>query len=115
MHRIINPENAEHYTWGAGCDGWHLLKSSSLSIIQERMPPAATEINHYHQFSRQFFYILCGEATLKIDGQSMVLRPGQGIEVPPRTPHQLLNRSDQEVHFIVVSAPPSHGDRVEVG
>ena len=23
---IISINNAEHYTWGEGCDGWHLLK-----------------------------------------------------------------------------------------
>ena len=30
--------NAEHYVWGDGCDGWHLLKHPDLSVIQERVP-----------------------------------------------------------------------------
>ena len=31
-------KNAEHYQWGNACDGWHLLKSETLSVIQEKMP-----------------------------------------------------------------------------
>jgi mannose-6-phosphate isomerase-like protein (cupin superfamily) len=91
-----------------------LLKTDGLSVIQERMPAAASEVNHYHEHARQFFFILAGEATLEINGSRLVLGPSQGIDVPPKTPHQLLNLSNQELHFIVVSAPASHGDRVVV-
>jgi hypothetical protein len=34
---MIKKENAEHYNWGPGCDGWHLLKDPELSVIKERM------------------------------------------------------------------------------
>jgi hypothetical protein len=36
---IVSLENAEHYNWGGACDGWHLLKSAALSVIQESVPP----------------------------------------------------------------------------
>jgi hypothetical protein len=39
---IKSTENAENYKWGNNCDGWHLLKSDSLSVIQERMPAGTT-------------------------------------------------------------------------
>ena len=38
---MIDRGTAEHYTWGDGCDGWHLVKGADLSVIQERMPPGA--------------------------------------------------------------------------
>jgi len=44
---IISTENAEHFIWGNACDGWHLLRSDSLSVIQERMPPETSEQLHY--------------------------------------------------------------------
>ncbi|PKF76460.1 cupin domain-containing protein, partial [Vibrio sp. vnigr-6D03] len=34
---VISRENAEHYVWGERCDGWHLVKSTSLSVIQEKV------------------------------------------------------------------------------
>ena len=40
--------NGEHCTWGQRCDGWHLVRSDALSVIQERMPPAAAEVRRGH-------------------------------------------------------------------
>jgi mannose-6-phosphate isomerase-like protein (cupin superfamily) len=109
---MISKETAEHYTWGENCDGWHLLKSVGLSVIQERMPPQTSEVKHFHERSNQFFYILSGEAAMEIEGEPEVLKAGQGIEIPCGTAHQIFNKSDAFLEFIVVSAPPSHGDRI---
>lgn len=103
---------AEHYTWGAGCDGWHLLKGDALSVIQERMPPGTAEARHHHERARQFFYVLRGAASFELDGTVHGLGPGDGIEVPPGVPHTMMNRSAADLEFLVVSAPKAHGDRV---
>jgi len=108
----IDRNNAEHYLWGENCDGWHLVKNSDLSIIQERMPPNTYEVRHYHNKSRQFFFILSGTATLEVDGEVIELRALEGYEVPPRVPHQMLNKTNMNVEFIVTSQPNSRGDRV---
>jgi mannose-6-phosphate isomerase-like protein (cupin superfamily) len=107
----ISKETAEHYTWGERCDGWHLLKNPQLSVIQERMPPGTAEVRHFHHHAQQFFYILAGKAVMEVDGGSIVLTAGQGIWIPAGEAHQMRNDSGDEVHFLVVSHPPSHGDR----
>ncbi|MCD9029587.1 cupin domain-containing protein [Luteimonas sp. BDR2-5] len=104
--------NAEHYPWGDGCDGWHLLRGDDLSVIQERMPPGCSEQRHWHRSARQFFYVLAGEAVLELEGECHALVAGQGLHVPPGSAHQMRNDSSADVHFLVVSAPRSHGDRV---
>ncbi|MFN8410758.1 MAG: cupin domain-containing protein [Anaerolineales bacterium] len=111
---MIDRNIAEHYVWGQNCDGWHLMKSSEVSIIQERMPPNTFETRHFHHQSRQFFYILSGEATMEMNGELQHLQGNQGIEIPPQTPHQMMNQSNDVVEFIVVSCPPSHGDRINM-
>lgn len=108
----VSKENAEHYIWGTGCDGWHLVRQEDLSVIHERMPARAKELKHYHQRSRQFFFVLSGTATLEVDGKREVLRAFEGVEVPPQVPHQMRNESDGEVEFLVISQPKSHGDRI---
>jgi mannose-6-phosphate isomerase-like protein (cupin superfamily) len=113
MTTPINITNAEHYVWGAVCNGWHLVKTPQLSVIQERVPPHAAETRHSHQVAQQFFYILSGTATFEYDGDTMILNPGDGVHVPPGTVHQFRNESDAEVVFLVISMPPSHGDRIE--
>lgn len=111
---MISKTNAEHYVWGQNCDGWHLVKNSNLSIIQERMPPQTSEVRHFHEKSSQFFYVLSGEATIEIDGKQEVLKSGQGVEISCGVAHQMFNKSDDFLEFIVVSCPPSHGDRILV-
>lgn len=103
--------NAEHYTWGNGCDGWHLVRTVTLSVIEERMPPGTQEVRHQHARALQFFRVLTGSLTLEAGGTVHTLHAGDGLEIPPGTPHQAFNRSEADVIFLVVSQPPSHGDR----
>lgn len=109
---MISIKSAEHYTWGHGCDGWHLVRAPELSVIQERMPYGAAEVRHLHNHSRQFFYVLSGLLTLELDGTRHELREGEGLEIPPAAAHQAINESGGETQFLVISQPPRHGDRV---
>ena len=109
---VITRENAEHYVWGDSCDGWHLVQDSDLSVIEERMPAGTSEVSHCHRRSRQFFFILSGRAVMETDGVHIPLCAGQGLQVPPGTYHRFCNESEEPVRFLVVSQPPSHGDRV---
>lgn len=108
----ISRENAEHYSWGAGCDAWHMVQDTGLSVIEESMAPGTSEVRHYHQRAQQFFFVLAGQATMEADGQVIQLSAGQGLRIVPGMPHQLRNASSKPVRFLVISQPPSHGDRV---
>lgn len=109
---IIDQHNAEHYTWGEGCDGWHLVKQPSVSIILERMPPGTAERRHYHHSARQFFFVLHGSLTIERDGHCYELQEEQGLEIAPGAYHQVTNQSAHEAEFLVISEPPAHGDRL---
>ena len=103
---------ADHYRWGEGCDGWHLVRAAALSVIEERMPAGAREARHRHAAARQFFYVLSGELTMEVDGTRHRLAPRTGIEIAPGAAHQAINETAADVEFLVVSTPPSHGDRI---
>jgi len=107
-----SPRSAEHYTWGQKCDGWHLVNTDALSVIEERMPPGTFETKHRHQRSRQFFYVLEGTLAMTIDGADILIMAGEGLEIAPGVEHQAKNTSAADVRFLVVSQPPSHGDRI---
>lgn len=109
----VSRDNAEHYRWGDDCDGWHLVKDPQLSVIEEFMPPGAAEIRHHHERSQQFFYILTGEVLMEINGENRLIAAGSGVRILPGTRHQIRNPSSGPVRFLVVSQPPSHGDRVD--
>lgn len=113
MREPISRENAEHYTWGDGCDGYFLLKREGVHVIEERMPPGTVEKAHRHERARQLFYVLEGELTMRFAGGDTRVSKGAALEIEPGTLHQARNESNADVRFIVVSVPPSHGDRVE--
>jgi mannose-6-phosphate isomerase-like protein (cupin superfamily) len=110
----IDRSSAEHFIWGDVCDGWHLVTRTDMSVIAERVPPGVRESRHFHSAARQFFFILSGCAIIEINGERVILAEGQGIEVAPGIPHQFINESPEDVHFLVVSHPNTRGDRVEI-
>ncbi len=110
----VDPSNAEHYLWGGVCDGWHLLKTPGLSVIQEHVPAGAGEVRHFHARAQQFFYVLSGVASLEFDGHTTRVHAGQGVHVPAGVPHRFANHSSEGVSFLVVSSPSTAGDRTNL-
>jgi mannose-6-phosphate isomerase-like protein (cupin superfamily) len=111
MLQVKSIENAEHYSWGDNCDGWHLLKSDSLSVIRERMPTDTSEQLHFHTHAQQLFYILSGIATFEVEGEIIVVNENESLHIPKGVKHCIGNKSDSILEFLVISEPKSHGDR----
>jgi len=109
--QVIKKDSAPHYKWGEDCDGWHLVRSEQLSIIQERVPPGCCEVLHFHHDAEQFFFVLSGVATMEIEGKLHNIPPQEGLHIPPGVAHRLSNNGDADLLFLVTSTPPSHGDR----
>jgi mannose-6-phosphate isomerase-like protein (cupin superfamily) len=115
MTRVVSTNNAEHYCWGADAAGWHLLNSDTLSVIQERMPPGTFEQMHYHERAQQLFYVLSGTATFKVADEVYVVHANESIHIPKGVRHCIYNNGQEDLSFLVISEPRSHGDRKEVG
>ena len=108
----INKSNAEHYAWGPGCDGWRLLNRPDLAVIQELIPPGRGEVKHYHNKSRQLFFVLKGLLEISVGDEKLRLSEGDSLEVAPTVPHRIWNPFEKDVWFLVVSAPSTVNDRV---
>ena len=111
---MIDKQTAEHFPWGDNCDGWHLARTSALSVIEQRMPPDTVEDRHYHKHAHQFFYVIEGVLIMEVDQNEFSLSAGQGIEVTEGSSHHVSNRSTSDVRFLVISNPPTQGDRILV-
>jgi mannose-6-phosphate isomerase-like protein (cupin superfamily) len=85
---------------------------SASRISEEEMPPGTSETLHFHRQARQLFYILEGEASMEISGESIELQPSQSIQVAPGTIHRIRNASTGQLKFLVISQPDSHRDKV---
>lgn len=111
---IKNTRTAEHYIWGEVCDGWRLVNRPDLSVIQERIPPRAGEVKHYHTRARQMFFVLSGALHIERGEEAFDLSPGDSLEVSPGDSHRVRNAGDVDAVFLVVSAPSTQGDRTNV-
>jgi mannose-6-phosphate isomerase-like protein (cupin superfamily) len=108
---VVSIKDSNHYEWGNNCDGWHLVASKNLSVIQESVPKGSSETRHLHKKAEQFFYILSGIATLEVSGDIHIIHSNEGFHIPAGIAHTLSNKHEEDLKFLVVSTPPSHGDR----
>jgi len=111
---IKNLQNAEHYQWGGVCDGWRLADRPDLSVIQERIPPGAGEVRHYHARARQLFFVLEGGLAIDVKDSRFQLARRDSLEVAPGDPHSVRNDGDVDAIFLVISAPTTRGDRTDI-
>lgn len=108
----VSTTTAEHYNWGMDREGWHLLKTPSLIVIQERMPAGSSEQLHYHNTAQQLFYILSGTAAFELDEETITISPFESIHIKPGVKHRIYNTQQEELIFLVISEPMSQGDRI---
>ena len=54
---------------------------------------------------------LRGRLAIECAGTSYEVGPCSGLAVPAGVPHRVHNAWDEAAEFLVVSQPPSHGDR----
>lgn len=106
---------AEHQSWGNNCNAWTLLQTNNLSVLEECMPPQTSDEMHYHMKSDQFLYVLDGEVTINMENNLIALEKNQGIQIPAGTPHCVLNRSEKNTRFLLISSPDHRNDRVLTG
>jgi mannose-6-phosphate isomerase-like protein (cupin superfamily) len=78
------------------------------------MPKGTAEVYHYHERSQQLFYILSGVATFELNNKVIVVKANESIHVPAKLKHRIINNSDQDLHFLVISEPMAHGDRINI-
>ncbi|MBK7855663.1 MAG: cupin domain-containing protein [Bacteroidetes bacterium] len=111
---LVSKNELNHYNWGNNCDGWCLLDTNELSVIEELMLPGTVETMHYHKKATQLFYILTGEATFTIDNKVLVSKQGECIKILPNQIHKIENNSFADLRFLLVSQPKAQQDRFEI-
>lgn len=64
---------------------------------------------HYHKLSEEIYFILEGQGTMEIDGETREVGPGDAILIPPDAWHQINAGTD--IRFLCCCAPVySHED-----
>lgn len=89
-------------------DGVHLTQlvaGDRTSVQHFHIEPGATVPEHSHEHE-QAGYVTRGTFTFLVDGEEVVISPGESYVIPGDEPHSAENRSDEPVQGIDVFAPP---------
>ena len=111
---LKSKRNTTRVEWSPGCFSWRLLDNKKASIKMEEISPGSRSDSHFHTQSVQFFFILEGEAAFKVGNAQYELKKHQGIEIPLKAKHQILNNGGNHLVFLLVSIPPVQEDDVRV-
>ncbi|EYT79085.1 MULTISPECIES: cupin domain-containing protein [unclassified Streptomyces] len=60
---------------------------------------------HYHPYSEEFVYVVCGELEVDLDGEAHPLRPEQGLMIPAYMRHRFRNVGDVEARLVFHLGP----------
>lgn len=97
-----------------GADGtqFDLLSALDLDDMRMRMwyyEPGGTSTLHKHGVQEEVYYFLDGPAQIQIghgDGAEIVaVSQGEAVKVDPDVPRRIINRSDDQLRLLAVSAP----------
>ncbi|HEY2839412.1 MAG TPA: cupin domain-containing protein [Pirellulales bacterium] len=75
------------------------------SLAEARVQPGAATTPHYHPQCEEIYYILTGEGTMRIEGATRIVGPGDAIAIPPGQIHQIRNTGAVELKFLCCCAP----------
>jgi mannose-6-phosphate isomerase-like protein (cupin superfamily) len=84
---------------------YELIGAQKHSLAAVTIPPGRSSDRHHHRVSEETYFILRGTARMIVDGQTFRLGPGQACLIQPPEQHQVFNDGDDDLEFVVVSAP----------
>jgi putative monooxygenase len=60
---------------------------------------------HYHPYSEEFVYVLCGRLEVDLDGEPQPLQPEQGLLIPAHMRHRFRNVGNVEARIVFHLGP----------
>jgi len=83
------------------------------SLAEATLPPGATTQAHYHPKTEEIYYLLSGQGVMRLGQEERAVGPGDGIAIPPGSPHQIRNTGTTDLVFLCCCVPAyEHDDTI---
>lgn len=79
--------------------------NSKYGLFEAIIGPGGGPPPHSHSREEEGFYILEGEITIHVDGQTIIGRPGSFVNLPQGSVHCFRNETDRVARMLVFVAP----------
>ncbi|MGV9318136.1 cupin domain-containing protein [Streptomyces sp. NPDC003660] len=107
--KIIDLKDTEHNTRRGG-DLRAMLTPATVGSTSGFMGVALVQPGdrigeHYHPYSEEFVYVICGRLEVDLDGEAYPLQPEQGLMIPAHMRHRFRNVGDDEARLVFHLGP----------
>ncbi|MET7611913.1 cupin domain-containing protein [Streptomyces seoulensis] len=107
--KIIDLKDTEHNTRRGG-DLRAMLTPATVGSTSGFMGVAIVQPGdrigeHYHPYSEEFVYVICGRLEVDLDGEAHPLAPEQGLMIPAHMRHRFRNVGDEEARLVFHLGP----------
>lgn len=71
-----------------------------------RLEPGGTVGKHRHSRTEEVYIVISGQGVLEVDGEDVVMNPGDTVITPLNGVHAFRNSGDGPVEFLVIETVP---------
>lgn len=108
--QLIHRVPGQGKTYSAVGDKYVMLATGaqtggSYCLADAFIPPGGGPPPHYHTREEESFYVLEGEVTFMVDGQTVIGTPGTFVQIPRNTPHAFKNQGSAPARMLIFCAP----------
>jgi mannose-6-phosphate isomerase-like protein (cupin superfamily) len=113
---IQNIDRVPAFTTKDGSEIRELLayRNSSIrnqSLAEARLTPGCSTEAHRHLAAEEIYYVLEGNALMRLGAETCPVGPGDAVAIPPGTVHQITNAGSTVLKFLCCCAPAyEHSD-----
>jgi quercetin dioxygenase-like cupin family protein len=79
--------------------------NGKYALLEAIVPPGGGPPPHVHSREEEGFYVLEGEVTFVIDGETLVATAGMFANLPVGVPHSFKNESSRPAKMLISVAP----------
>lgn len=75
------------------------------SLAEARLPALRATTPHCHPRTEEIYYILEGQGSMRLGGETRPVGPGDAIAIPPGVVHQIGNTGSAVLKFLCCCVP----------
>ncbi|MCU1600511.1 MAG: glycosyltransferase [Frankiales bacterium] len=93
--------------WG---EYWVLADEVDHKVKRIRVTPGCRLSYQRHQLRDEHWLVVSGEACVTLEGEELLLGPGEAVDIPKRTAHRVANRGSADLVFVEVQQGSYFGE-----
>jgi mannose-6-phosphate isomerase-like protein (cupin superfamily) len=77
------------------------------------IPPGASVGRHLHREQAEFYYVMSGEGTVGVGGETAAIKPGDAIPIQLGEVHLFENAHAEPLEFLIVGVSRDNTHRID--